>query len=289
MRRLLSGDTGGAQLAVARRSLPSPPSPHRCPSGRQQSRAAARTAATGFRSVSPHKGRGDCRHREAETAQIRADWLDLARRLLVAGYFVRAVAFGWGGSGVWRRWWWRTRLPDPCRIWRIWRGGIRRRPTLAGGCRRLLGDGGAGRRLATGAASCPVTEGAASGDGRDDEEAATVAEGHEAAPVDLATRRPDRAGELAVEAELAAKGRQQRASDSCDGASLRLTAQGQGGLPGVGRRKPPKSAPTGQTWRGRAFRRLRLAGVAAEFGGAGCGGQGRQIRAGSGEEASSSA
>lgn len=77
--------------------------------------------------------------------------------------------------------------------------------------------------------------------------------------------------------------------DSSGGASLCLTAQGQGGLPGIWRRKPPKSAPIGQTWRGRAFRRLRLAGVAAEFGGAGCGGQGRQIRAGSGEEASSSA
>ncbi|BAH92466.1 Os04g0115000 [Oryza sativa Japonica Group] len=92
-----------------------------------------------------------------------------------------------------------------------------------------------------------MTEGAASGDGRDDEEAATVAEGHEAAPADLATRRPDRAGELAaVEAELAAKGRQQRASDSCDGASLRLTAQGQGVLPASGGgNRPDPCRPAG--------------------------------------------
>lgn len=39
----------------------------------------------------------------------------------------------------------------------------------------------------TAAASCPETEGAAGSDGRDDAEAATVAEGHEAAPAELAT------------------------------------------------------------------------------------------------------
>lgn len=77
----------------------------------------------------------------------------------------------------------------------------------------------------TAAASCPVTEGAAGSDGRDDAEAATVAEGHEAAPAELATRRTDRAGELAaVAAELAAMGRRQRVSDGgYSGARLVMT------------------------------------------------------------------
>lgn len=62
-------------------------------------------------------------------------------------------------------------------------------------------------------------------DGRDDAEAATVAEGHEAAPAELATRRTDRAGELAaVAAELAAMGRRQRVSDGgYGGARLVMT------------------------------------------------------------------
>lgn len=62
--------------------------------------------------------------------------------------------------------------------------------------------------------------------------------------------------------------------DGGGGASLRLTAQGQGGLPSIGRRKPPRSAPTGRIWRGGSRRRgsvfeqWRLARVVTKFRGA---------------------
>lgn len=133
------------RLGRRHRQLPPPPLPRRRMSGRRQSRAAARTAATGpCLTLHALGGQGRCSERQNWWPDPGRAQPDLAEGSLAAG------SEGGGGDAWWRTWQrgvWRRRWrspPDPRQLGRTWMAASGWRSQMWQRLAMAAGDGGGG-------------------------------------------------------------------------------------------------------------------------------------------------